>query len=79
MPWFSIVRQMSASKAVLGLNVLTVWDEHGSQRWSQPLTELIESGAIRPVLARSFRFDEAAEAHRFIAERRNTGKVVLVP
>ena len=79
MPWFSIVRQMSASKTVLGLNVLTLWDEHGSERWSQPLTELIENGTIRPVLARSFRFDEAPEAHRFIAERRNVGKVVLVP
>ena len=27
MPWFSIVWQMSASKAVIGLNVLTLWDE----------------------------------------------------
>ncbi len=79
MPWFSIVRQMSASKTVLGLNVLTLWDEHGSGRWSQPLTELIENGVIHPVLARSFRFDETGEAHRFIAERRNVGKVVLVP
>jgi NADPH:quinone reductase-like Zn-dependent oxidoreductase len=79
MPWFSIFRQMSASKAVLGLNVLTLWDEHGSGRWSQPLTELIEADAIRPVLARAFRFDEAGEAHQFIAERRNVGKVVLVP
>jgi NADPH:quinone reductase-like Zn-dependent oxidoreductase len=79
MPWFSILRQMSASKTVIGLNVLTLWDEHGSGRWSGPLTELIESGAVRPVLARSFSFEEAGEAHRFIAERRNVGKVVLVP
>jgi NADPH:quinone reductase-like Zn-dependent oxidoreductase len=79
MPWFSIVRQMSQSKSVLGLNVLTLWDEHGSERWSGPLTELIESGTIRPVVARTFSFEQAAEAHRFIAERRNLGKVVLVP
>jgi NADPH:quinone reductase-like Zn-dependent oxidoreductase len=79
MPWFSIVRQMSASKAVIGLNVLTLWDEHGSERWAQPLTELLENGTIRPVLAQSFPFDQAGEAHRFIAERRNTGKVVLTP
>ena len=79
MPWFSIVRQMSASKSVIGLNVLTLWDEHGSGRWSGPLTELIETGAITPVVARSFPLDQGAGAHRFIAERRNTGKVVLVP
>ena len=79
MPWFSIVRQMSASKSVIGLNVLTLWDAHGSQRWAEPLTELIESDTIRPVVARSFDFDHAPDAHRFIAERRNLGKVLLVP
>jgi NADPH:quinone reductase-like Zn-dependent oxidoreductase len=79
MPWFSIVRQMSASKSVIGLNVLTLWDEHGSGRWSAPLTELIEDGTIRPVVAQAFGFDQAGEAHRFISERRNTGKVVLTP
>ena len=79
MPWFNIIRQMSASKSVIGLNVLTLWDEHGSERWAQPLTELIEDGTVRPVVAQSFPFDQAGEAHRFIAERRNTGKVVLTP
>jgi NADPH:quinone reductase-like Zn-dependent oxidoreductase len=79
MPWFNLIRQMSASKSVLGLNVLTLWDEHGSARWSGPLTELIEDGTIRPVVARAFDFDQAPGAHRFIAERRNLGKVVLVP
>jgi NADPH:quinone reductase-like Zn-dependent oxidoreductase len=79
MPWFSIIRQMSASKSVIGLNVLTLWDEHGPERWAEPLTELIEDGTVRPVVAQSFPFDQGGEAHRFIAERRNVGKVVLTP
>ncbi len=79
MPWFNIVRQMSASKAVIGLNVLTLWDQHGSERWAAPLTELLENGTVRPVVAQAFPFDQAPDAHRFIAERRNTGKVVLTP
>jgi NADPH:quinone reductase-like Zn-dependent oxidoreductase len=79
MPWFSIIKQMSASKAVIGLNVLTLWDEHGSERWAGPLTELIAEGTIRPVVAQAFSFEQAADAHRYIAERRNIGKVVLVP
>lgn len=79
MPWFSIVRQMSASKTVIGLNVLTLWDEHGSGRWAGPLTELIEDGTVRPVVAQAFPFDRAGDAHRFITERRNVGKVVLTP
>jgi NADPH:quinone reductase-like Zn-dependent oxidoreductase len=79
MPWFSIVRQMSASKAVIGLNVLTLWDEHGPGRWVGPLTELLADGTIRPVLAEAFAFERAPDAHRFISERRNLGKVVLTP
>ena len=79
MPWFSIVRQMSASKAVIGLNVLTLWDEHGSQRWAGPLSDLIADGTIVPVVAESFQFAQTGAAHAFMAERRNIGKVVLVP
>ena len=80
MPRFNLLKQMSASKSVIGLNVLTLWDEFQSaERWRGPLTELLADGTIRPVVAKSFSFEQAPEAHRFIAERRNVGKVVLVP
>jgi NADPH:quinone reductase-like Zn-dependent oxidoreductase len=80
MPWFSIMAQMSASKAVIGLNLLTVWDELGSaERWREPLMELFADGTIKPVVAEAFPFARAGDAHRFIAERRNVGKVVLTP
>jgi NADPH:quinone reductase-like Zn-dependent oxidoreductase len=80
MPRFNLLKQMSASKSVIGLNVLTLWDELGSaERWKGPLTELLADGTIRPVVAESFPFERAPDAHRFIAERRNVGKVVLVP
>jgi len=39
----------------------------------------LEKGELQPVVAEVFPFDRAADAHRFIAERRNVGKVVLVP
>jgi NADPH:quinone reductase-like Zn-dependent oxidoreductase len=80
MPRFNVLKQMSESKAVIGLNVLTLWDELGSaERWTAPLTEMLSDGTIRPVVAESFPFDRAADAHRFISERRNVGKVVLTP
>jgi NADPH:quinone reductase-like Zn-dependent oxidoreductase len=31
------------------------------------------------VVSEAFPFDRAGDAHRFIADRRNIGKVVLVP
>jgi NADPH:quinone reductase len=39
---------------------------------------LIESGAIKPVVFRTFPLDEASEAHRLIESGENIGKVVLV-
>ena len=43
------------------------------------LYELMDNGTIRPVVAQTFPFERAPEAHRFITERRNIGKVVLTP
>jgi NADPH:quinone reductase-like Zn-dependent oxidoreductase len=41
--------------------------------------DLLDQGAISPVVAESFSFDRAADAHRFIQDRKNIGKVVLTP
>lgn len=80
MPRFNLIKQMSQSKSVIGLNVLTLWDEfQDAGRWSGPLTEMLADGTIRPVVAESFPFERAPDAHRFISERRNVGKVVLTP
>lgn len=78
MPWFHPAMLMSQSRAVIGLNVMTVWDEFGTrERWAGPLSEMMANGTIRPVIAQTFPLERAADAHRFIAERRNIGKVVL--
>jgi NADPH:quinone reductase-like Zn-dependent oxidoreductase len=80
MPRFNLIKQMSASKSVIGLNMLTLWDHAGTlRRWIDPLVELMEDGTIQPVVAAAVPFDAAPEAHRMIAERRNVGKVVLTP
>ena len=65
---------------MIGLNVLTLWDEFQSaDRWMRPLTEMLADGTIAPVLSQSFPFERAPDAHRYITERRNVGKVVLTP
>jgi NADPH:quinone reductase-like Zn-dependent oxidoreductase len=77
---FNLVEQMESSKAVIGLNMLTLWKDRGSlQPWIDPLAELIEDGTVQPVVSDAVPFDQAAEAHRIIGERRNVGKVVLIP
>jgi NADPH:quinone reductase-like Zn-dependent oxidoreductase len=80
MPRFNLIKQMSESKTVVGLNMLTLWKDRGTlEPWIQPLRELTDAGVIQPVVAEAFPFDRAPDAHRFIAERRNVGKVVLTP
>jgi len=37
------------------------------------------AAGLQPVVAEAFPFERAGDAHRFIAERRNVGKVVLFP
>lgn len=77
---FNLMEQMGASKAVIGLNVLTLWDSRGTlEPWLTPLLELLEAGVIKPVVAAEVPFANAAEAHRMLSERRNVGKVVLIP
>jgi NADPH:quinone reductase-like Zn-dependent oxidoreductase len=77
---FNLIEQMESSKAVIGLNMLTLWKDRGTlQPWIEPLAELIEDGTVQPVVSDAVPFDRAAEAHRIIGERRNVGKVVLIP
>jgi NADPH:quinone reductase-like Zn-dependent oxidoreductase len=80
MPRFNLIKQMSASKSVIGLNLLTLWDELGTlEPFVAPVQEMIAAGALQPVVAEAVPFDRGADAHRIISARRNVGKVVLVP
>jgi synaptic vesicle membrane protein VAT-1 len=79
-PWWKSLGVMNENKMVGGLNMLHWWDREGDvTRITGPLVEELEAGELQPVVAESFPFDLAGDAHRFIAERRNIGKVVLVP
>jgi NADPH:quinone reductase-like Zn-dependent oxidoreductase len=69
---------MSQSKSVIGLNMLKLWDAKGSlDDYVQPLRAWTDTGELRPVVAEAFPLERGPDAHRFIAERKNVGKVVL--
>jgi NADPH:quinone reductase-like Zn-dependent oxidoreductase len=79
-PWWKSIGVMNENKGMFGLNMLHWWDQEGSlDRVLRPLLPQLENGDLRPVVAETFSFEQAPDAHRFIAERRNVGKVVLVP
>jgi synaptic vesicle membrane protein VAT-1 len=80
LPWWKSLSVMNENKGVFGLNMLHWWDREGKMdRLIEPLQAALEAGELDPVVAQSFPFDRAGEAHTFIQERRNVGKVVLVP
>ena len=81
-PWlqFNPLSLMNANKGVFGVNLGHMWGEiERMTGWVDQLMNLWEQGAIKPKIARTFTFDEAAAAHHFIQDRKNIGKVLLTP
>jgi NADPH:quinone reductase-like Zn-dependent oxidoreductase len=80
MPWWKSLMLMNENKGVFGLNMLSWWDREGNlDRVTAPLMADLEAGRLEPVVAEAFPFERAGDAHEFIAQRRNVGKVVLFP
>jgi len=79
-PWWKSLAAMNENRGVFGLNMLKWWDrEGGLDRLVEPLMVDLAAERLEPVVAEAFPFERAGDAHRFIAERRNVGKVVLFP
>jgi NADPH:quinone reductase-like Zn-dependent oxidoreductase len=73
-----MLSMMRDSKSVIGLNMLTIWDDKGSlDEYIRPLDKLMEQGVVDPVVSEAFPIERAADAHRYMSERKNIGKVVL--
>ena len=82
MPWlqFNPVSLMNHNKGVFGVNLGHLWGETDRvNAWMESLLGLYREGAICPVIAERFSFERAAQAHHYIQDRKNVGKVLLVP
>ena len=77
-PRFDPMSMINRNRGVFGLHVGHLWDERARLT---PLVEMLfaelRAGRLRPVVARTFPLEQAADAHRFIQSRANIGKVVL--
>jgi NADPH:quinone reductase-like Zn-dependent oxidoreductase len=77
---FHPFRLMNDNRAVMGLNAGRLWDD--AERLRETMAAIvagIAKGDYDPVVDRTFPLEAAGEAHRYLEERRNFGKVVLVP
>jgi NADPH:quinone reductase-like Zn-dependent oxidoreductase len=81
-PMFSFPppRLINDNKALLGVNLGHMWDETELlQAWLLQLLAWYREGKIHPTVGARFPLAEAAAAHHYIQDRKNIGKVVLVP
>jgi NADPH:quinone reductase-like Zn-dependent oxidoreductase len=79
-PRFHPFALLNKNRGVFGLNLGHMWHEPEKVAvWMRDILRGVEEGWVNPYVDRSFSFDEAGAAHRFLEERKNIGKVVLVP
>ena len=77
-PRFNPIKLSSESISIIGLNMLRLWDARGSlDEYIEPLAQWVDQGLLRPVVAEAFPLERVGDAHRFMGERKNVGKVVL--
>jgi NADPH:quinone reductase-like Zn-dependent oxidoreductase len=80
LPKFKPIPLMDANRGVFGCNLGHLWEQTADLRaMLLQIVELTEQGVLDPVIDASFSFDQAADAHSYIQDRKNFGKVVLTP
>jgi NADPH:quinone reductase-like Zn-dependent oxidoreductase len=78
MPRFTPLKLLTENRIVAGVSLSDLWGEPlmGDLR---ELVQLSHQGKILPVIDAKFPFSRVAEAHQRIEQRKNVGKVLLVP
>lgn len=80
LPIFHPVPLMNSNKSVFGVNLGHLWHEGDKvSQWAREILKGYEEDWIHPHVDKVFSFDQIKEAHRYIEERRNFGKVILTP
>jgi NADPH:quinone reductase-like Zn-dependent oxidoreductase len=80
MPRFHPLGLLNKNRGVFGLNLGHMWHEPEKVAlWMRDILRGVDEEWIRPHVDQAFSFDEVGKAHRRLEERKNIGKVVLIP
>ena len=80
MPRFHPIPLMNTNRGVQGVNLGRLWDQAALlRRILAEVVALVEQGVFDPVVDRVFPFAQAGEAHTYLQDRKNFGKVLLAP
>ena len=78
MPFFHPMPLMNTNRGVFGTNMGHLWDVLDRLKPDmEQILALVEAGTFNPVVDRTFPFAQAGEAHAFLQDRKNFGKVLL--
>jgi synaptic vesicle membrane protein VAT-1 len=79
-PKFKPFDMLDNNRGVFGINLGHLWHETERSRVvCERVFAKLGDGTFTPVIDKEFGFDEAAAAHTYMQERRNFGKLLLVP
>ncbi len=80
MPRFHPLGLFNKNRGVFGLNLGHMWHEPEKVAlWMRDILRGVDEEWISPHVDQAFSFDDVGKAHRRLEERKNLGKVVLVP
>jgi len=80
MPRFHPLGLFNKNRGVFGLNLGHMWHEPEKVAlWMRDILRGVDEEWIRPHVDQAFSFDDVGNAHRRLEERKNIGKVVLIP
>lgn len=80
MPFYHPLQLLNKNRGVYGVNLGHLWHEGDKASvWMKEILAGAEEGWIKPHVDTTFSYADAGEAHRYIEERKNIGKVILVP
>ncbi len=79
-PSYTVSRLIRDNKSVAGFNLANLWDQGELvQNWMGQIISWYDEALFRPVIDKTFPFSQAADAHQYIQNRENNGKVLLIP
>jgi NADPH:quinone reductase-like Zn-dependent oxidoreductase len=80
LPYYTPFRLMQDNKSIAGINLAHLWDHVDLVRvWMNQIISWYDEVLFRPTIDKTFPFTKAAEAHHYLQDRQNFGKVLLTP
>lgn len=80
LPFYTPLKLMRDNKAVIGVNLGHMWEQTAMLgSWMQQIVAWYDEVLFRPKIDRTFPLVEAAAAHHYLQDRKNIGKVLLLP